>query len=346
MDVAGGYGICKGPRNVLAPIYESAPIGITVEGANILSRSLIIFGQGAIRCHPYALAEMRAIADADLVAFDAALSRHAGFMLRNVARSFVLAITGSAIARVPVGGRPGRVLRQLTRVSASFATIADAAMATLGGALKRAENLSGRMADALGWMYVASAITNRHVADPTDEVLYEWASREALWRAHIALRGVIENLPDRGVARALSLCIYPFGSRVRPPSDRLTFAAARRLVDDAAARHRLTAQMFVPAAHEPGLGQLEHALALAVAARPVRTRLREAARAGIATDGLDDALAKHVIDTGQRNLVRQAEAAVDEAIQVDAYSAEIAPLPRSGDGLSLRQLHPSTPGDH
>src|SRR5262249_4479323 len=144
MDVAGGYAICRGPRNVLSPIYEGAPIGITVEGANILSRSLIVFGQGAIRCHPYSLAEMRAVAARDVVAFGRALSRHIGFMMRNAARSFVLALTGGAIARVPVGGRPGAVLRRLTRVSASFAVVADAAMATLGGALKRAENLSGR----------------------------------------------------------------------------------------------------------------------------------------------------------------------------------------------------------
>jgi acyl-CoA dehydrogenase len=336
MDIAGGYAICKGPRNVLAPIYEGAPIGITVEGANILSRSLIIFGQGAIRCHPHAVAEMRAVAAHDAVAFDRAFARHVGFTLRNAARSFVLAVTGGVFARVPVGGAPGRTLRQLTRVSASFAVIADAAMATLGGALKRAENLSGRMADALAWMYVASAVTNRHVADPADEVLFAWASREALWRAHIALRGVIENLPNHAVARALQICVYPFGARVRPPSDRLTLAAARRLVDDTAARHRLTADMFVPSPQEPGLGRLEHALALAVAARPVRARLREAVRAGIVDDGpglLDDAVAKQVIDASQRNLVREAEAATDDAIQVDAYSAEIAPLPVERTGL-------------
>jgi acyl-CoA dehydrogenase len=330
MDVAGGFAICKGPRNVLAPIYESAPIGITVEGANILSRSLIIFGQGAIRCHPHALAEMRAVAAHDLIGFDAAMARHVGFTLRNAARSFVLAITGSTFAHVPVRGRPGLVLRQLTRVSASFALVADAAMASLGGALKRAENLSGRLADALGWMYVASAITNRQVAHPGDEVLYEWASREALWRAHVALRGVIDNLPSHAVSRALQMCVYPFGARIRPPSDRLTIAAARRLVEDADVRHRLTGEMFVPAPHEPGLGRLEHALALAVAARPVRSRIREAVRAGIIAEGpamLDEALAKQVIDAGQRNLMAEAEAATDEAIQVDAYSAEIAPLP-------------------
>jgi acyl-CoA dehydrogenase len=325
MDIAGGFGICKGRRNVLAPVYEGVPIGITVEGANILTRSLIVFGQGALRCHPYARAEMEAAQAHDVAAFDRAVAGHVDHMLGNAARSLVLAITGGAFARAPVRGSAGAAIRRLARTSAAFALVADAAMTTLGGALKRAETLSGRMADALAWMYIAAATINRHVAEaePGDDVLFEWATREATWRAHVALVGVIENLPSRTVARALRLCVLPFGARVAPPSDRLTAAAAAQLLDGAAAWRRLTAEMYVPPAHELGLGQLEHALELAVAARPLRTRLSDALRARLLADRpdlLDQAVSQHVLDANERRLLAEAEAAREEAIQVDAYS--------------------------
>jgi acyl-CoA dehydrogenase len=324
MDVAGGFGLCRGPRNVLAPIYDGVPIGITVEGANILTRSLIVFGQGAIRCHPYVLAELRAAQARDVVAFDRALSGHVGFMLRNAARSFVLALSRGALARSPVPGRAGAVIRELTAISAGFALIADAAMATLGGGLKRAENISGRMADALAWMYIASATVNRHVADPVDDVLFAWATRDAMARAHAALRGVIENLPNRAVAGLLRLCVFPLGARARPPSDRLTAAAARSILDGEATRLRLTCDMFVPGARELGLGRLEHALDLAVAARPHRARLHEAVRSGALAQRsgrelLDEAVARRVLSPEQRALIVEAEAAHEDAIQVDAY---------------------------
>jgi acyl-CoA dehydrogenase len=323
MDVAGGFGICKGPRNVLAPIYDGVPIGITVEGANILTRSLIVFGQGAIRCHPYALAELNAVQAQDVVAFDRAIAGHVNFMLANAARSFVLAITGGALAHTPVDGPAGNVIRQLACSSASFALVADAAMATLGGGLKRAEHVSGRMADALAWMYIACATVNRHVADPKDVTLFEWATREALWRVHDALRGVIANLPNRIAAALLKVCVFPFGMRARPPSDRLTSAAAHRLLDGSATWRHLTADMFVPGAHELGLGRLEHALELAAAARPLRARVREAVRARAVTDAsdvLDQALAKHILSPEERALLAEADAARDDAIEVDAFA--------------------------
>ncbi|HEX3765876.1 MAG TPA: acyl-CoA dehydrogenase [Kofleriaceae bacterium] len=325
MDIAGGFGICRGPRNPLAPIYEGVPVGITVEGANILTRSLIVFGQGAIRCHPYALTELRAAEALDLVAFDRALAGHVGWALRNAARSFVFALGGDELLRVPVASRAAPVVRELTRLSAGFAVITDAALATLGAGLKRAENLSGRLADALAWMYIASATVNRYAADPIDDVLFVWASREAIAQVRTALRGVIDNLPGRVAAGLLRLCVFPLGARIRPPSDRLTAAAARAILDGAPARLRLTRDMFVPGNRELGLGRLEAALDLAVAARPHLDRLREAARSGAlgALSGralLDEAVARHVLSPEQRALILEAEAARDDAIQVDAYT--------------------------
>jgi len=326
MDLAAGVGICKGPHNTLAPVYEAAPIGITVEGANILTRSLIVFGQGAIRCHPWALAEMQAAQAHDLAAFDRALSGHTRFLVRNAARAFVLATTGGAFAAAPVSGAAGMAIRRLSRLSAAFALITDVAMATLGGSLKRAENIAGRMADALAWMYIASATVNRRIAaaQDDDDAVFEWAMAEALWQTQAALHGVILNLPNRIAAGALRLCVFPFGPRLRPPSDRLTVAAGQGLLDGAASRLRLTSAMFVPGAHEPGLGQLEHALELAVAVEPLRARLREAQRAQRLPrrnepELLDEAVARRVLTGPEADLVRDAIAARDEAIQVDDY---------------------------
>ncbi len=352
MDVAGGAGICKGPKNTLAAIYESVPIGITVEGANILTRSLIVFGQGAIRCHPWALAEMRAAQARDLAGFDRALAGHAGFLVRNAARAFALATTGGMLANVPVSGAPGAVLQKLARLSAAFALVTDAAMATLGGSLKRAENIAGRMADALAWMYIASATVNRYVAgaEPEDRAVFEWATTEALWQTQTALRGVIQNLPNRIAAGVVRLFAFPFGARLRPPSDRLTVAAGRVLLDGATAWRRLTSDMFIPPSHEPGLGQLEHALELAVAAEPLRAKLRDAQRAHLLprrseAELLDEAVAKRVLTADERDLLHAAIDARDQAIQVDDYAPdEYAPsqAPLVGTLPSL-PAHPRTP---
>jgi acyl-CoA dehydrogenase len=305
MDVAGGAGICKGPHNVLAHIFEGVPIGITVEGANLLTRSLIVFGQGAIRCHPFALAELRAAHDNDLGGFDRALAGHVNFMLKNAARAFTLATTGAALSHVSENGPAGSVMRTLERFSAAFALVTDTAMATLGGSLKRKENIAGRMADALAWMYIAAATVNRHVSgQETDDVLFDWATTEALWQVQTALLGVIENLPNRFAAALLRACVFPLGARRRPPSDALTAAAGRALLDDATARARLTSEMFVPDAAEVGLGRLEHARDLAVAAAPLRASLR----------------AHQLLSADEHALIREATEACEEAIRVDAYA--------------------------
>ncbi|MCY2959631.1 MAG: acyl-CoA dehydrogenase [Planctomycetota bacterium] len=328
MDVVGGAGICKGPRNVLAAAYTATPIGITVEGANILTRSMIVFGQGAIRCHPFALKEMEAAAAKDAGALDGPFFGHVGFVATNVARSFVLAATGARFAGSPVGGEAGAALRQLTRFSASFALLADAAMGTLGGTLKRKEHVTGRLADALAWMYIASAATNRYVADgqpERDRALYRWTIRESLWNVQEALRGVLDNLPARAVAIALRPVVFPLGARHRPPGDRLVAAAARALIDGNPARVALTRAMHVPGDEDPGLGRLEKALRLTLETEPLRRKLREAVKSGALPRGDESSLAaaacaKGLLSAEERTRLDAAWAARDEAIQVDDYS--------------------------
>jgi acyl-CoA dehydrogenase len=329
MDVRAGAGIMRGPRNVLARAHQSVPIGITVEGANILTRSMIIFGQGAIRCHPFALEEMEAVAEQDLARFDRAFFGHVGFVLSNAARALWLGLTGARLARVPETGALRRPLQQLARWSVAFALLSDAAMATLGGALKRREKLTGRLADALAWLVLGSCAARRWACEgrrPEDLPLAAWAAREAVYEVERALRGVLDNLPARPVAWALRALVFPLGADLRGPDDALGAEAARALLDDPGVRARLTATSFVPPADEPGLGHLEEALLHARRALAIEARIRHAVREGVIDHAPGDvlvekALAAGVIRPEEREWLREAEEARDEAIQVDAFDA-------------------------
>jgi acyl-CoA dehydrogenase len=271
---------------------------------------------------------MRAIAANDAAAFDKVLARHVGFLCRNAARSFVLAASGSRLAQVPGEGPVARYCRHLTRMSAAFALTTDAALATLGGALKRREKISGRFADALAWMYLASASIKRFHADgmpEEDRPLLEWCCDLALWNIQEALRGVLDNLPNRPVAWLLRALIFPLGARFRPPRDELGASLARALLDDGAMRRRLTRNIFVAGADEPGLGQIEAALAAVVRARAARQKLNEAARGGRLTPEpsatlIERALASGIIDAEEAARSRAAADAQDAAIQVDAFA--------------------------
>ncbi len=330
MDIRAGAGICRGPRNVVARGYVAAPIAITVEGANILTRSMIIYGQGAIRCHPFVQPEIESVDRSDLARFDRAVFGHLNFVIRNIVRSFLLAITGARITPAPVRGPTAKYFRRLTRYSAAFALISDAAMGTLGGVLKRREKLSGRLADALAWMYLGSAALKRFHSEgepARDLALVRWAGALALYNIQEALRGVLDNLPNRFVANVLRGLVFPFGGRFRPPTDKLGGAVARGLLEDREARRSLTTDIYIPSADEVGLGRLEAALEKAVEALAVETKLRDAVRAG----RLDRApgyvlaergLAAGIISEEEYRRLREADEARDEVIQVDAFDPE------------------------
>lgn len=330
MDIRAGAGICRGPRNMLAYAYQALPIGITVEGANILTRSMIIYGQGATRCHPYVQHEIRAIAAGDLDAFDRAFFKHIGFTASNALRSFLLGITDGLIGRGYGRGLVRRHLKRFTRLSAAFALTSDLALATLGGKLKRREKLSGRLADALAWMYLGSAALKRFhdTAMPQrDRPFVEWAARYALYQVQEALRGVLDNFPHRPAAWLLRWLIFPLGARYRLPSDTLGGEVARELLEDRQARLALTSDIFVPGPNEPGLGRLEAALDHAVEALKVETKIRDAIRAG----RLDRAPGDMILEEAQRAgvitdlealAVMAADAIRDEVIQVDAFEPE------------------------
>jgi len=332
MDVRAGAGVVRGPRNILARGYQAVPIGITVEGANILTRSMIIYGQGAIRCHPFAQEEMAAVAENDLARFDAAFFGHVGHVARAAARSFLLGLSDGRLAQP--GGAPHPVLRRglqrLSRTSAAFALVSDACMATLGGQLKRREKISGRLADALAWMYLGSATLKRFSDDGTperDAPLARWCTEHALYQVQEALRGVLENLPSRPAAWAVRALILPLGARQRPPDDALGSDVARCVLEDAACRDHLTAGIYVPPGTEIGLGRLEAALAHAVEALVVETKVRAAVRdrrldKAPGTELLDRALEAGIITPEERKQVDRADEAREEVIQVDAFDPE------------------------
>ncbi len=330
MDIQAGAGICRGPNNILGRGYVSAPLGITVEGANILTRSMIIYGQGVIRCHPYLSAEMQALAEKDLAAFDRAFFGHLNFVARNLLRSFVLGVTGARLARVPVSGEEARHYRALTRLSAIFALAGDACLAILGGDLKRREKISGRMADALAWMYLASCVLKRFHDEGrpgADRPVVEWALALALWRGEQALLGVFANLPGRVLPRLLRALAFPFGPSAVPPSDRLGARVAQDLMGGGTLRERLTRDIFVPADEDQGLGRLERALAAVVAAGEADRKVRAALRKGTLRRAPEDCLAERaheaaVIDDAELRLLIAAEKARDAAIGVDVFDAQ------------------------
>ena len=220
MDIVGGKGICMGPSNFIGAAYMQIPVAITVEGANILTRSLIVFGQGAIRCHPYVLKEIAATREPDRekasAAYDAALFGHLRFVLSNFARTLVMGITGSHFVGVPADVAPEtrRYYQQLTRFSAALAFLADVSMGTLGGALKRKEKLSARLGDILSLMYLCSATLRRYEAEgrqQADAPLMHWAIWDAMFKAQNAFEGVISNFPNRFIAAVMRRVVFPLG---------------------------------------------------------------------------------------------------------------------------------------
>jgi len=331
MDIRAGSAIQRGPRNTLARAWDAVPIGITVEGANILTRSMIIYGQGAIRCHPFVQKEIQAVAANDLAKFDKAIFGHVNLFITRAIRAKLLALTGSRLADAPSVQDTHRYYQHLSRFCAAFTIVSDTAMGTLGGSLKRREKLSGRLADALAYLYLASAALKRYHDEPktaSNFALVRWSVELCLHRLQEALVGVLDNLPVRWVAVLLKLAIFPLGARFRPPSDRLGTEVARAILEDREARHTLTGDVFVPPPDEPGLGALEAALDKAVRAIPVETKLRDAVRAGRLDRApghmLDDlGLAAGVISAEEYALLNEARGARDEVVAVDAFDPEI-----------------------
>jgi acyl-CoA dehydrogenase len=333
MDILGGKGICLGPNNWIGRGYQMAPIAITVEGANILTRTLIIFGQGAIRCHPYVLREMRAAKEMRGAQaareFDDAFTSHIGHVLRNTIRTFIYGLTNSAFAPVPRSASPEtkHYYRHLSRLSAAFAFLADMSMLAMGGALKRKEKISGRLGDVLSMMYLVSATLKRYEDQgriKADLPLVRWAVRDALYRAQQAIDGILSNFPVKALATLLRWTIFPLGTPFRPPLDSRNHECARIALEPGAARERLTAGMFVPKAESDATGILEAAFLATVACEPIDKKLREAVKSGIIEprSGVDTpslARERNVITAEELAQWQRKEALRKSVIKVDDF---------------------------
>jgi len=332
MDVQGGSGICMGPKNFLGRVYQALPISITVEGANILTRSLIIYGQGAIRCHPFVLAEMQAVADDDhkraLVKFDKALFGHIGFAISNAMRSLFLAMTGGYFVRIPVSGRIQRYYQLLTRMSSSFAFVSDVCMLVFGGALKRKERISGRLGDILSYLYLASATLKRFEDQgrPEDDLpLMRWVCHYCLHNIERSFSHIMTNFPVRPVAWLMRMIVFPIGRHFHEPTDRLGNEIAAMLLQPSSARDRLTRGIYISDDPADAMGRIESALPKVIAAEPVERKLRQAERrgdiAGETTDALVAAgLKAQLINEQEAKLVNEATAARMNAISVDDFA--------------------------
>jgi len=331
MDVHGGKGVQLGPSNYAGRSWQTSPIAITVEGANIMTRSLMIFGQGAIRCHPYVLREMESLKIADyrekLKAFDSALWGHVGFAVSNAVRSLVLGLAFGKIGSVPGDAYTRRYYRKLNRYAAALALVADTSMLVLGGKLKFKEKISARLGDVLSNLYIASAMLKRYEDQGrpvNDQPLLAWAFHDCVYRMQDALDGVLRNFPVRPVAWVLRALVFPFGRREVPPSDRLGRRVAAILCAPGEARDRLAEWVYLtPNANNP-VGRMNAILPDVIAAEPIERKFLKAAKggelAGYDYDAqLADAVAKNVISEAERDLLARVRKATFEFISVDDF---------------------------
>jgi len=334
MDVQGGAGICLGPKNFMGRVYQALPISITVEGANILTRTLILYGQGAVRCHPYLQRELAAAAEPDAVRaakeFDAALTGHVGYVLTNAARALWLGLTGARFVRVPFAGATRRYTQHVTRLSSVFALLSDAALLTLGSALKRREKLSGRFADALSFLYLATAAIKRYEDDgrlPADAPLVRYACEYALHQAEKVLVVILKNFPNRFLGWVLGGLTFPAGRHFHPPADALGHAVAGVLLAPSATRDRLTAGVFVPRDLRDALARIEDALPKVIAAEPLEHRLQALVAQQPALHGDPDGLLaaareRALLNAAEIETVRSAWSARAGVIAVDDFDKD------------------------
>ena len=340
MDVHAGKGICMGPSNYLARAYQATPIAITVEGANILTRTMIIFGQGAIRGHPYVLKEIEATKERDrekaLSDFDAAFFGHIAFVASNKARALWMGLTGAHLVGAPGDQHTRRYYQQLTRLSSGFAYAADVAMFVLGGALKRRERLSARLGDILSNLYLASCALKRYEDEgrPAEDLPFlHWGLQDALARIEDAFNGFFDNLPNRFVAWLLRGMIFPFavcGREFPPPRDQLGAEVVGLLLAPGPARERLTRGVFIPRAEHEPVAILEAALRAVIAAEPVGAKIRAARDGGLisgryADEMVEEACAKGVITREEKSMMERAKALRRKAIMVDDFPKDLGP---------------------
>ncbi|MFV1984384.1 MAG: acyl-CoA dehydrogenase [Thiohalomonadales bacterium] len=334
MDVLGGAGICLGPQNIIGRAYQGIPVSITVEGANILTRSMIVFGQGAVRSHPYIFQEMDAVnadeSDESLEKFDRALFGHIRYFISNASRSFYHALSSSLFVFVGAKGKSRRYYQHVTRLSAAFALLADTSIMLLGSSLKRKEKISGRLADILSQLYLATAVLKRFEdqgSQKEDVPLLQWVCEDTLYTIQEKMDGLLSNLPLKPASWIIRLLIFPLGRHFSPPSDKLGSKLAELLLAPSECRDRLTKGMFIPEDVNQQVARIDDALVKIITAehieRKVYRELRDFDAGFKGMNGLiDAAVEKNIITKDEAVLLRTAEKARSDVIKVDDFSTD------------------------
>ena len=333
MDVMGGRAIIRGPRNLLANAYFSAPISITVEGANIVTRSLIHFGQGAIMCHPYAFKEIEALEKGDVKSFDHAFFSHIKHLLRNLTRSIILSITRGQIVCAPSKNKiVKRYLKKISWASATFATLADIAMARFGGNLKRKEKLNGRFGDILSALYISVCIIKKFEENGSrkdEEAIIEYALKEQFIKVQIAFDGIYQNM--FGPVAKIILAPFIYWSKINvfasSPSDDLEHKIVKNFIKNSDFRQNISAGIFVSGDKKDNLGRLENALKLYESSLQAVEKVKNAIKQGTLPkkrieDLIDLACEKSIINSSEKALIKESLDTILDAMEVDEYSLE------------------------
>ena len=333
MDILGGNAISWGPRNLMASAYINTPIGITVEGANILTRTLMIFGQGAIRSHPYIYHEIQGLMNQDVKTFDKAFTNHVGHTIRNKVRALVLTLTRGRLASSPVGGYAAKYWRRLAWASASFAFMSDVALIGLGGMLKRKEKITGRFADIFSWLYLVAATLRRFEAEgqlKEDRPYLDWSMDYAFGEMQCAFDSLYKNfdVPLIGWAFKGPIALW---SRMNPlsngPKDKVGHAVAKSMQTPGEQRRRVSRGIYEPESIQEPFGLLERAFRLAYQGDHVARKITKAVRERKLEKGrpaalVNKALEANIISVEEAQLIQDAEAARYEAIQVDSFTLD------------------------
>jgi acyl-CoA dehydrogenase len=335
MDIHAGRGIQAGPRNYLLNGFMSIPVGITVEGANILTRNLIIFGQGAIRCHPYIYQEMQAIYMDDkkksLKMFDNLMLQHMGFTLSNVARGFLFGVGWTRFVKAPVKDSTAHYYRKLTRISTALALAADLSMASLGGELKRMENISARLGDVLSYLYLASSVLKYYHdngSQPDDLIHVDWSVQYCIYQAQEALMHFYANFPKKLIGRIMQFICFPFGRRFEPPADHLKRKLSEMMMKPSTFRDRLSRYCFVGKESDDPTGRMENAFLMMWEVEPLLKKMHDAEKQGLIPrhalkkDYFTNAVKAEVLTLDEKVKLEKFEAMRLDAMQVDDFPAE------------------------
>ncbi|WP_268876825.1 acyl-CoA dehydrogenase [Cysteiniphilum halobium] len=331
MDIHAGRAVIMGPNNYLARGYQATPVGITVEGANIMTRNLMIFGQGAMRCHPYVRDESESLMNKDekkgFEQFSKLMKKHISYMIKNTTRTFWYGISCGATAK-GYSSKFNKYYKRITRLSTVYACVNDIALVTLGGALKRKERLSARLGDVMSYLYMACAVLKYYKDNgeqAADDVFVSWSLQHCLYEAQNALCEIFANFPNKALAGTLRFIAFPYGKPFKKPDDRLDHKLAQALLKDEKTRQRMKSMCYVPEDDKDPIGRVELAYQKVLEAIPVQKKIKEAIKAGTIpkaswSNSIDKARQHNVISDDEVTLLKDLMKRVNDVIQTDEFS--------------------------